>query len=574
MLKDTLRGERDTIDKEFQDGWNFDKNFEKTWHYGLDSTSSNFNGQNLKIVVYLEEPFVTRANNSIGYEGFCIDLIKEMSLILNFTWTILEVKDGAYGVEDDIGKWNGVIGMLQKHEADLSVSALTITYSRSSVVDFTLPFMHLGIAILLGKQSDDSQNNSLFTFLEPLSFSVWISLLAAYLIVSCTMWLLARFSPYEWFDVQQIDERDKSMDNHKNQFSLLNSLWFAVGSLMQQGSDVIPRAAATRTVAVVWWMFTLILISTYTAQLAAFLTVERMTTPIESAGDLASQQKIKFGTLRNGSTMDFFRESKIPIYERMWSVMQSNSPYSFVNSSKEGIARVKAGNYAYMMESSMLEYYMEKDCELQTIGGLLDSKGYGIALPKGSPLRHIFSKTVLQLQERTILEALKNKWWKSRRELKKCSQYSTTKGSFQSVFGIFYVLLAGLIIAVLMSCGEFCIESRENNFRLELTIPGKIFMLLFSRRKSKNRKKLLNIQLDEIDNGESNSYSIKYDPDLHSALSSIDNRSNGQLSISPRHNSFDFSGDIRRFSRFIPLNEGNLITRRMSTYSATRESKD
>lgn len=42
-------------------------------------------------------------------------------------------------------------------------------------------------------------------------------------------------------------------------------------------------------------------------------------------------------------------------------------------------------------------------------------KGYGIALPKGSPLRDILSRTVLQLQERTILEALKNKWWRDRR---------------------------------------------------------------------------------------------------------------------------------------------------------------
>lgn len=39
---------------------------------------------------------------------------------------------------------------------------------------------------------------------------------------------------------------------HKNQFDLLNSLWFAIGSLMHQGSDVIPRAAATRTLALVW----------------------------------------------------------------------------------------------------------------------------------------------------------------------------------------------------------------------------------------------------------------------------------------------------------------------------------
>ena len=91
--------------------------------------------------------------------------------------------------------------------------------------------------------------------------------------------------------------------------------------------------------------------------MAAFLTVERMSTSVESAMDLASQQRIKFGTLKNGSTMDFFRSSKIPIYERMWSIMQSTNPTVFVNSSKEGIARVLAGNYAYLMESTMIEFY-------------------------------------------------------------------------------------------------------------------------------------------------------------------------------------------------------------------------
>ena len=56
--------------------------------------------------------------------------------------------------------------------------------------------------------------------------------------------------------------------------------------------------------------------------------------------------------------------------------MESSSPGVFVNSSREGIARVKSGGYAYMMESSMLEYYLERDCDLQSIGGLLDSKVY------------------------------------------------------------------------------------------------------------------------------------------------------------------------------------------------------
>ena len=79
----------------------------------------------------------------------------------------------------------------------------------------------------------------------------------------------------------------------QNDFTLANSFWFAVGTLMQQGSDLNPRAASTRIVGGIWWFFTLILISSYTANLAAFLTVERMATPIENADDLADQSHIQ-----------------------------------------------------------------------------------------------------------------------------------------------------------------------------------------------------------------------------------------------------------------------------------------
>lgn len=67
------------------------------------------------------------------------------------------------------------------------------------------------------------------------------------------------------------------------------------------------RALSTRMVAGIWWFFTLIMISSYTANLAAFLTVERMDSPIESAEDLAKQTRIKYGALKGGSTAAFFR---------------------------------------------------------------------------------------------------------------------------------------------------------------------------------------------------------------------------------------------------------------------------
>ena len=97
--------------------------------------------------------------------------------------------------------------------------------------------------------------------------------------------------------------------HHMGVFSFLIYLFFrfTIVTLMHQGCDLNPKATSTRIIGAIWWFFTLIMISSYTANLAAFLTVERMITPIESVEDLAEQNKIAYGTLEGGSTMTFFR---------------------------------------------------------------------------------------------------------------------------------------------------------------------------------------------------------------------------------------------------------------------------
>lgn len=82
------------------------------------------------------------------------------------------------------------------------------------------------------------------------------------------------------------------------------------------GSDIAPRTTSTRIVASIWYLFTLILVSSYTANLAAFLTVERMDTPIENVDDLSQQTAIMYGTLASGSTYDFFQVRHVEAVER------------------------------------------------------------------------------------------------------------------------------------------------------------------------------------------------------------------------------------------------------------------
>lgn len=85
------------------------------------------------------------------------------------------------------------------------------------------------------------------------------------------------------------------------------SVTFTPATSLIVGSELMPKALSTRIVGGIWWFFTLIIISSYTANLAAFLTVERMESPIDSADDLAKQTKILYGVVEDGATMTFFK---------------------------------------------------------------------------------------------------------------------------------------------------------------------------------------------------------------------------------------------------------------------------
>ncbi|OWK17693.1 hypothetical protein Celaphus_00008826 [Cervus elaphus hippelaphus] len=275
-------------------------------------------------------------------------------------------------------------------KAEIAIAPLTITLVREEVIDFSKPFMSLGISIMIKKPQKSKPG--VFSFLDPLAYEIWMCIVFAYIGVSVVLFLVSRFSPYEWHTEEPEDGKEGPSDQPPNEFGIFNSLWFSLGAFMQQGCDISPRSLSGRIVGGVWWFFTLIIISSYTANLAAFLTVERMVSPIESAEDLAKQTEIAYGTLDSGSTKEFFRRSKIAVYEKMWTYMRSAEPSVFTRTTAEGVARVRKskGKFAFLLESTMNEYIEQrKPCDTMKVGGNLDSKGYGVATPKGSSLRWV-----------------------------------------------------------------------------------------------------------------------------------------------------------------------------------------
>ena len=70
----------------------------------------------------------------------------------------------------------------------------------------------------------------------------------------------------------------------------------------QQGPDNgSPTCISGRIVAAAWWVFCLLVIIMYTANLTANLTVSNMKKPIESLQSLLEQSEYQFGTVKGSS---------------------------------------------------------------------------------------------------------------------------------------------------------------------------------------------------------------------------------------------------------------------------------
>ncbi|XP_006089170.1 glutamate receptor 1 isoform X2 [Myotis lucifugus] len=430
------------------------------------------------VTTILEDPYVMlkkNANQFEGndrYEGYCVELAAEIAKHVGYSYRLEIVSDGKYGARDpDTKAWNGMVGELVYGRADVAVAPLTITLVREEVIDFSKPFMSLGISIMIKKPQKSKPG--VFSFLDPLAYEIWMCIVFAYIGVSVVLFLVSRFSPYEWHSEEFEEGRDQTTSDQSNEFGIFNSLWFSLGAFMQQGCDISPRSTPGRMVGTLWWFLSLVIISSYTANLAAFLTVERMVSPIESAEDLAKQTEIAYGTLEAGSTKEFFRRSKIAVFEKMWTYMKSAEPSVFVRTTEEGMIRVRKskGKYAYLLESTMNEYIEQrKPCDTMKVGGNLDSKGYGIATPKGSALRNPVNLAVLKLNEQGLLDKLKNKWWYDKGECGSGggdSKDKTSALSLSNVAGVFYILIGGLGLAMLVALIEFCYKSRSESKRMK-----------------------------------------------------------------------------------------------------------
>ncbi|KAI3390050.1 hypothetical protein SNEBB_009579 [Seison nebaliae] len=378
--------------------------------------------------------------------GYCIDLLYRLESKLNFSFELHLVADNNYGDYNLTTKsWNGMVGEVLSKQADLIIAPLPINAERSAVIDFTKPFKYHGMILLMKKKEKDS---SLTSFLQPFQYRLWLVVLLSVEVIAATLYLLDRFSPTiskklrkksfmkkepslenlkELIDklknegsMLMMDEKTvqnkvdhefvrKYHEDSSNDVSFLNSHWFTWGVLLGSGiGDLRPTSFSGRILGIVWAGFSMIVVSSYTANLAAFLVLDQPEASISGIDDVRlrnPQDEFRIATIKDSSVDKYFKQQvELSTMCRLMSKYNYNNP-------KNAIKDVLSGQLkAFIWHSSRLEYEAAKSCELVTVGDLFGRSSLGFGVKKGSLWASIISKQILIVHEEGFIEDLDNKW--------------------------------------------------------------------------------------------------------------------------------------------------------------------
>ncbi|XP_063632316.1 ionotropic receptor 25a [Cydia splendana] len=435
------------------------------------------------------------------YEGYCIDLIQKLSESMDFDYEIITPKTGSFGRRLANGTWDGVVGDLMRAETDIAVSALTMTAEREEVIDFVAPyFEQSGILIVIRKPT---RKTSLFKFMTVLRTEVWLSIVAALVLTGFMIWLLDKYSPYS------ARNNPDAYPYPCREFTLKESFWFALTSFTPQGGGEAPKALSGRTLVAAYWLFVVLMLATFTANLAAFLTVERMQTPVSSLEQLARQSRINYTVVEGSTIHQYFINMKFaedtlyrvwkeitlnatsdqsqyrvwdyPIREQYGHILLAINASMPVPDAKTGFRQVDEhtdADFAFIHDSAEIKYEVTLNCNLTEVGEVFAEQPYAIAVQQGSRLQEELSRALLDLQKERLLEQLAAKYWNETAR-QQCPDADESEGiTLESLGGVFIATLFGLGLAMITLAWEVFYYKRKEKNKVrqeEETKPKKAF---------------------------------------------------------------------------------------------------
>uniref|UniRef100_A0A3Q4B9P0 Glutamate receptor n=1 Tax=Mola mola TaxID=94237 RepID=A0A3Q4B9P0_MOLML len=376
--------------------------------------------------------------------GYCIDLLEKLAEDMGFTFDLYIVGDGKYGALSGTGRWTGLVGDLLSGTADMAVTSFSINSARSRVIDFTSPFYSTSLGILVRSRDTAAPIGA---FMWPLHWSMWVGIFV-------TLHLTALFlTLYEWNSPFGMTPHGR---NRLHVFSYSSALNLCYAILFGRTvATKTPKCWTGRFLMNLWAIFCLLVLSSYTANLAAVMVGEKTFEQVSGIHDDKLHHPsmgFRFGTVRESSAEDYVKKSFPEMHDYMRRFNQPTTP--------EGVHMLKTDPPtldAFIMDKALLDFEVsiDADCKMLTVGKPFAIEGYGIGLPQGSPLTRNVSEFVSRYKSDGFMDMLHDKWYK----VVPCGKRvfaatETLQMGIQHFSGLFVLLCMGVGGALLTLAGE------------------------------------------------------------------------------------------------------------------------
>lgn len=162
--------------------------------------------------------------------------------------------------------------------------------------------------------NQERSKSNLASFLQPFESTLWVLVGVSVNVVAFFLYLLDQFSAISIYQHQKRKRAKQNTGEEKedselkkgtekaetwkkkrivkgkkkaHEFTLSSSIWFTWSILLNSGiGDATPKAFSTRAFGMVWAGFAVIIVASYTANLAAFLVLDRPEASISGIDDV------------------------------------------------------------------------------------------------------------------------------------------------------------------------------------------------------------------------------------------------------------------------------------------------
>jgi len=163
-----------------------------------------------------------------------------------------------------------------------------------------------------------------------------------------------------------------------------NGVWWAAVTMTTVGyGDKAPRTLGGRTVAIIWMLASIILISSFTAAITTSLTIDELSGTIQAWRDLP---RVRAGSVTASATMRFLGEHGI-------------AAEPFVDE-RDGLVAIVDGNIdAFAYNELVLRYLARTEFpgQVRVLPGTFDPYQVKVAVPAGSSLREPLNRALLKI---------------------------------------------------------------------------------------------------------------------------------------------------------------------------------